>query len=89
MEGIYPLLDKFKSSLEEIDPVLRNMDANMVQKMNNDKNRGDHKVWEMEGSLGLVMQALRDMDAKIQAMSINQPKPKGRSEDSPDSVHGG
>ena len=28
----------------------------------------------MEGSLGLAMQANRDMDAKIQAMIINQPK---------------
>ena len=26
----------------------------------------------MEGSLGLAMQAIRDMDAKIQAMTINQ-----------------
>ena len=30
----------------------------------------------MEGSLGLAMQAIRDMDAKIQAMSINQPMVK-------------
>ena len=33
MEGIYPSLDEFKSILEEIDTVLRNMDANMLQKM--------------------------------------------------------
>ena len=44
MEGIYPLLDKFKSSLEEIDPVLRNMDTNMLQKMNDDKDRSDQIV---------------------------------------------
>ena len=31
VKGIYPSLDEFKSSLEEIDPVLRNMDANMIQ----------------------------------------------------------
>ena len=73
MEGIYPLLDKFKSSLEEIDPVLRNMDTNMLQKMNDDKDRSDQIVWELEGSLGLVMQSIRDMDAKIQELSITQP----------------
>ena len=51
MEGIYPLLDEFKSSLEEIDPVQRNLDANMLQKMNEDKDRSDQKVQELEGSL--------------------------------------
>ena len=49
VEGIYPLLDEFKSSLEEIDPVLRNMDANMLEKMNKDKDRSDQKVQELEG----------------------------------------
>ena len=44
VEGIYPSLDKFKSILEEIDPVLRNMDANMLQKMNEDKDKSDQKV---------------------------------------------
>ena len=31
---IYPLLKEFKNSLEETDPVLRNMDANVLQKLN-------------------------------------------------------
>ena len=73
-EGIYPSLDKFEDSLEEIGPVPRKMDANMLQKMNEDKYKSDQRVREVEGSPGLVMQAIRDMDAKIQAMSINQPK---------------
>ena len=34
VEGIYPLLKEFKNSLEETDPVLRNMDANVLQKLN-------------------------------------------------------
>ena len=46
----------------------------MLQKMNEDKDKNDQKVPELEGSLGLAMQSIRDMDAKIQAMSINQPK---------------
>ena len=44
----------------------------MLQKRNEDKDRSDQKVRELEGSLGLAMQAIRDMDAKIQAISINQ-----------------
>ena len=39
VEGIYPLLEEFKSSLEETFPVLRNMDANMLQKMSEDKHK--------------------------------------------------
>ena len=34
MEGIYQLLKEFKNSLEETDPALRNMDANVLQKLN-------------------------------------------------------
>ena len=44
MKGIYLSLDEFKSSLEEIDPVLRNMDAPMLQKMNEGKDKSDQKV---------------------------------------------
>ena len=51
MEGIYPLLEEDKSSLEETDPVPRNMAANMLQKMIEDKDKSDQKVQELEGSL--------------------------------------
>ena len=44
VEGIYPSLDKLKSSLEEKDPVLRKKEANMLQKMNDYKDRSDQKV---------------------------------------------
>ena len=37
LEGIYPSLKKFKNSLEETDQVLRNMDANVLQKLNKDR----------------------------------------------------
>ena len=37
-------ITEFKSSLEEIDPVLRDMDPTMIQKMNKDKDRSDQKV---------------------------------------------
>ena len=51
--------------VEEIDPVLRNMDANVIQKMNKDKDKSDQRVQEMEGSLELAMQTIRD---KIRAI---------------------
>ena len=44
MEGIHPSLDKFEDSLEEIDPVLRNIEVNMIQKMKEDKDKNDQRV---------------------------------------------
>ena len=34
VEGINSLLKEFKNNLKETDPVLRNMDANVLQKLN-------------------------------------------------------
>ena len=51
VEGIYPSLKEFKNSQEDTDPVLRNMDANVLQKLNNDRDRSDQRSREMEGSL--------------------------------------
>ena len=34
VEGIHLSLKEFKNSLEETDPELRNMDANVLQKLN-------------------------------------------------------
>ena len=59
VEGIYPSLKEFKNSQEETDPVLRNMDANVLQKLNYDKDRSDQRSREMEGSLGLPLQAIK------------------------------
>ena len=72
VEGTYPSQDEYKNSVEEGDPVLGNVDTNMLKNINNDKDKSDQKVREMKGSLGLAMQAIRDMDAKIQVMTINQ-----------------
>ena len=44
MKGIYPLLDKFKSSIEVEDPVLRNMDVNVLKKISNDKDKGSESL---------------------------------------------
>ena len=72
VEGIYPMLKEFKKSLEETDPVLRNMDRNVLQKLNNDRDRSDQKSQEMEGSLGLALQPIKEMEVKIEELSKNK-----------------
>ena len=58
----------------------------MLQKMNEDKDRSDQKVQELEGSLGLAMQSIRH---GCQDPNDEYKPAKGRFEDSPDSVNGG
>ena len=36
-----PELDEFKNSIEKGDPVLGNMDVNMLKKLNDDKDKSD------------------------------------------------
>ena len=36
MKEIYPSLREFKKRQEDTDPVLRNMDANLLQRLNDD-----------------------------------------------------
>ena len=81
MEGIYPLLREFKDSQEEIDPVLRNMDANMLQRLNNDGDKSDQRSRELEGSLGLALQAIQRLEARMKAS-------EGRSKESPSGING-
>ena len=68
MEGTYPLLSElFKDSQEEIDPVPRNMEANMLQQLNNDRDKSDQRTKELEGSLGLALQAIQRLEARSSA----------------------
>ena len=69
---MYSSLNKFKNRLEETDPVLRNMDENVPQKLNDDRDRSDQRYQEMEGSLGLEFQAIKEMEVKIEELSINK-----------------
>ena len=66
------MLKEFKNSLEDTDPVLRNMDANVPQKLNDDRDRSDQRSQEMEGLLGLALQAINKMEVKIQELSTNK-----------------
>ena len=46
------------------------MEANMLQKLNETKDMSDQKVRELEGSLGLVLQSIREIKTKLQAEKV-------------------
>ena len=63
MERIYPSLSElFQDSLEETAPVLRNMDANTLQWMNDERDRADQRTRELEASPGLALQAIKRLE---------------------------
>ena len=67
VERIYPSLsESFEESLKETVPILSNMDANMLQRMNYDRDKSEQKTREMEGSLGLALQAIQRLEARTQ-----------------------
>ena len=75
MEGTYPSLSElFKDSQEEIDPVLRNIDANMLQRLNDDRDKSDQRARELEGLLGLALQAIQRLEAGMQASKTCKPR---------------
>ena len=74
MERIYPsLTEKFEDSLKETAPILGNMDARTLQ-MNNDRDKTDQKARELEGSLGMALQAIQRLEARTQELEKNKPK---------------
>ena len=67
LEKIYPSLsESFKDSLKEVGPILSNMDANMLQRMNDDRDRNEQKTREMEGSIGQALQVIQRLEAITQ-----------------------
>ena len=48
------------------------MDANELQKLNEDRDRSDQRSREMEGSLGLALQATKELKAKIKEMNVSK-----------------
>ena len=72
LEGIYSLLKEFKNSQVDTDPVLRNMDTNVLEKLNDDRERIDQRSREMEGSLGLSLQAIKELKAEMKEMNVSK-----------------
>ena len=50
------------------------MDANVLKKLNDDRDRSDQRSQEMEGSLGQALQAIKEMEVKIKELRINKTK---------------
>ena len=61
-----------------IYPILRNMDANTLQRINDERDRADQKTKELEGSLGLALQAIKRLEVEIQASKTCKPRDKPR-----------
>ena len=75
MYGTYPSLSElFKDSQDEMDPVPRNMDANMLQPLTNYSDKSDQRTRELEGSLGLALQAIQRLEARVQASKTCKPR---------------
>ena len=57
VEKIYPSLSElFTGNLEEVEQAHRNMDANTINRMNEDKERAAQRILELKGSLGQTNQ---------------------------------
>ena len=67
-----------ESSGERIYPILRNMDANTLQRMNDERDRADQKTNELEGSLGLALQAIKRLELEMQASKTCKPREEPR-----------
>ena len=63
-----------ESSGERIYPALRNMDVNTLQRLSDDRDRSDQRTKELEGSLGLALQAIKRLEVDMQASKTCKPK---------------
>ena len=80
MEKIYPTLSElFTGYLDEVEPSHRNMDANAIQRMNDERERSAQRIVEIEGSVGLALQSMQRVQARLQACeaSVKKEVPKG------------
>ena len=80
MEKIYPSLSElFTGYLDEVEPSHRNMDANAIQRMNDEREISAQRIIELEGSLGLTLQSMQRVEARMQACeaSVKKEIPKG------------
>ena len=56
----------------EIAPVLRNMDAEMLKQRSKERDRTDQKNRELEGSLGIALQTIKRLEARVQAEEMDK-----------------
>ena len=75
VEKIYPTLSElFTGNLEEVEPSHRNMDANSIQRMNEDREKAAQRVLELEGSVGQTLHSMQRIEARILACEASLKK---------------
>ena len=79
MEKIFPSQSEvFKDILEEKVPILRNMDAERLKERSDERDRTDQKNRELEESLGIALQAIMRLEARVQANKIGKSREERR-----------
>ena len=80
MEKIYLTLSElFTGYLDEVEPSHRNMDANSIQRMNDERERASQRIMELEGSVGQTLRSIQKVEARLQACeaSVKKEVPTG------------
>ena len=54
------------------------MDANTLQRINDERDRADQRTKELEGSLGLALQACKRLEVKVQESETFKPREEPR-----------
>ena len=61
------------SSGERIYPALRSMEPNVLQRQSDDRDRSDQRTKELEGSLGLALEAIKRLEMMEQSSQACKP----------------
>ena len=56
-----------ESSGERIYPALRSMEPTVIQRLSDDRDRSDQRTKELEGSLGLALEAIKRLEMLVQS----------------------
>ena len=68
----------FKDILEEIAPIPRNMDAEMLKQWSEERDRTYQKNRQLEESLGIALQAIKRLEAIMQAKKLGKAREEQR-----------
>ena len=63
-----------ESSGERIYPALRSMEPNVLQRQSDDRDKSDQRTKELEGSLGLALEAIKRLEMTMQSSQACKPK---------------
>ena len=82
MEKIFPSQSEvFKDILEEIGPIPRNMHAETLKQRSDERNRTDQKNRELEEWLGIALQAIKRLEARVQGDEMGKVREERKKPD--------